>query len=86
MGRGTVVATGLVDSTLTISKVQLFICNSGLKTLQHCIKNSQIRAILGYGSIHINPGGSLSESLSFPKCPSLKYTTVGHLVDLLLAQ
>jgi hypothetical protein len=37
-----VVAARLEDSTLTISKVLLFICNSAPQNLSHCHKNSQI--------------------------------------------
>jgi hypothetical protein len=40
MGCGKVVATGLKDGTVTISKVLLFICNSAPQNLSHCHKNS----------------------------------------------
>lgn len=40
MGCGQVIAAGLEDGTLSISKVPLFICNSAPENLLHCHKNS----------------------------------------------
>jgi len=52
MGCGKVVAAGLENGTLTISKVLLFICNSALQNLSHCHKDSQIQASTSNDSIH----------------------------------
>ena len=50
-------AAGLEDSTLTLSKVLLFICNSAPQNLSHCHKNSQIEASTSCLSIHNILGG-----------------------------
>ena len=55
------VAAGLEDGTLTISKVLQFICNSAPQNLSHCHKNSQIEASTSCLSIHNTLGGVLSE-------------------------
>ena len=54
------VATGLEDGTLTISKVLLFLCNSAPQNLSHCHKNSQIEASTSCLSIYNILGGGLS--------------------------
>ena len=51
MGSRMVVAAGLVDGLITISKVLLFICNSAPQNLSHWYKSSQIEASTSYVSM-----------------------------------
>ena len=55
------VATGLEDGTLTISKELLYICNSAPQNLSHCCMNLYIEASSSYLSIQniLGEGSSL---------------------------
>jgi len=86
MGSGKVVAAGLEDGTLTISKVLLFICHSAPQNLSHCHKNSQIEASTSYLSIHNILGGGLSGWLCCYKRQGAVHTKVGPFVGPLPAK
>jgi len=85
MQSGKVVATGLEDGTLTISKVLLFICNSAPQNLSHWHKNSQIEASTSYLSIHNILGGGLSGWLCYKRQGSV-HAKVGPFVGPLPAK